>query len=275
MTEMKAFFDEHGSTICTAGAVVGVLLTIYETWETRPKVDKLLQDAAMEKAAVNEDESLSEEEKKRRIHEINVQTWKGVAVTALPMIGSGVGTCGLSIASRVIDARKMADMAATISLGDVAYRKLMEKTEHLIGTEKTTEIKKEIAEEDVKKALHWSDEDDVHLDFRYAQATFGGDEPYYDVMLGRVILCDDQTILKACMEANKRVTSGADPYMSYNELCMYQLGLPGVGAADYIGVGGRSPAQLWEPNLDNAIVVSGVAVKLLDWHERPTGNFKC
>lgn len=287
MNVLKTFKEvcsEHSSKICTVGAIVGLGFTVYKTWVARPKVDAIVAEreeklrAILQAFSEVEMDDAAREDQKKQVKELNRETNKKIAVATLPIGIAAGATVGLTVASEVINSKKIADMAATISMGDLAYEKLLKKTQEMIGTEKTNEITTAIAEENIKEDqdIKWVDPEygDIELDTSGIEQGYGGSQVFYDMMLGCLFKSDVHTIEKACLQMNGKMAKGKETYFTYNEF-RNEIGLNSVCGADYFGWGLYAPiANSLEPNLCNAIVIGNISVIVLDWMTRPSSSYK-
>ena len=279
---LKEFGSKHGSTSCTIASVLGVGFTVLATWKVKPKVDKILDEQNLKKKEVTDNKELDEEERKKALKKVRNETIKRVGVASIPIVVAGGATAGFAVASRAIDSHKITDMAAAISLGDIAYQKLESKTKEVIGEEKLNEIKAEIAKDDVVKITDssetWVDAEYGGIDFdaTYTEQAYGGDQVFYDFMTGALFRSDVHTIEKACDELNRRMVTGgskADTNVTYNEF-RNEIGLHNVMGGDYFGWGLYSPgAQQLEPNMNNTIRIGDGSTIVLDWYTRPDTHF--
>ena len=279
----RDFGSEHGSTLCVIGALVGLGLTIYETWKVRPKVEVIMDEHAKKEDEIAKNESLSEEEKKKAHRDNNIETAKKVGVTVLPLAGAAFGTASLSVAGHVIDAKKIGGLTAAVQMSDMAYQKLENKTRELLGDEKAQEIKTEIAKDDVKKQLTTTgltntDFDDAILNHMCVlqPRNCRGSDIIYDLVSGRLFFASKQEIEQHCIKANLDLSSGREPYLTYNEFERDYIGLPNADGLDYVGFGGYASVQEQSllPNLGNPQMIGDHAVIVLDWINRPTSYFK-
>lgn len=265
MKSVKSFTSKHGSTLCVVGVIVGIGVTIYETWQARPKVDKIMDERKKAVDDIQADESKSEEEKKKAVNGENVEAAKKVAVTVIPVVVSGVATGGLAVAGHVMDARKIANMAATIEVGDLAYRKLEKKMTEVLGEEKTEEIKeeanKELAREKVERTTTFTGELSV------IEQGKGGSQIFYDPMFDKLFKSDVNTISELCHTMNERMGQRPDkePYMGYDEFYdALQLSIP--GAAYHFRFSGD---YLMKPNMYDTMRFGDVSCIILDWYHAP------
>lgn len=279
----RDFGSEHGSALCMIGALIGLGLTVYETWKVRPKVEKIMDEHKVRSSEIAKDESLSEEEKKKAHRDNNIETGKKVAIASLPLVGAVVGTATFDVGGHLINSRKIASLTTAVSVSDMAYQKLETKTRQLLGDEKTNEIKTEIAKDDLKEKLAVpqltnTDFDDAILSQACVlQPRFcRGTDIIYDVVAGRLFYASVQEIQKHSINANLDLSSGREPYLTYNEFERDYIGLPNADALDYVGFGGCSSVQEQSllPNLSNTTMVGEKAVIILDWINRPSAYFK-
>lgn len=280
---LKDLAKQHGSKACVVGVLIGLGLSVVETWRARPKFDAIMKKRKEEKEDIEEDSSLGEEEKKEKLKKNKRGTVKDVTLTVLPIAATVLPTAGLAVAGHVIDSKRIGELSATLALTDTAYNKLLAKTTETLGVDATNEVKTAIAKEDIQKQIDDSkfttviDTGDgvVEISPECAIQAKGGNQLFYDFLLGRIFKSDVTTIQKACVEANLAISSGAETYLTYDEFCTNYLDLPSVVAAEAIGVGGHSLVQKFEPNLANAVIVNDeVSVIVLDWRGRPNATFK-
>ena len=263
---VKDFGDAHGSTLCFAGAIVGVGLVIVETWVTRPKVDKILEEQKAKRKAIEEKEFPTEDEKKTALTANTVETVRKVGMASLPLGAATVGTIGLMAGSKIIDAKTINNLTATVQLGEMAYKNLSDAIPAVIGEEKAEEIKQESAQ---RSANDWAETGRGEV----LQGR-GGDTLFYDSFLGRPFRSDIHSICEACDEAATVIRKGKEPYITYNELVHDYLYLPGAVAAEGYRWSGNDSDDFPEPKLTNTVLVNEEAAIVLEWRQNPTTKHK-
>ena len=265
----KTFVNNHGSTMCVVGVVIGLGITIYETWKARPKVDKIMDEYKKAVDDIQSDETKTEEEKKKAINGEKVEVAKKVTITVTPIVVSGVATSGLAVAGRVMDARKMANMAATIEVGDLAYRKLDAKLAEVLGEEKAEEVKKEINEETAREALEKAVGPDGELSV--IEQGKGGSQVYYIPDFNCLFRSDDNTIINTCHELNEKMCNGPfEPYIGYDEwFDAMRLSIP---RCSYHFIFDRD--TMFKPNLNNTVKFGDISCIVLEWYNEPKCKIK-
>ena len=262
---LKGVVDKHGSTLCVVGVMVGLGLTIYETWKARPKVDKIMDEYHDAVKDIQADDTKSEEEKKKAVNGEKVDVAKKTAVTVAKVATCAVATGGLAVAGHVMDARKIANMAATIEMGDLAYRKLDQKLTEVLGEEKAKEVKEEIKEESAREAVERALNSDG--EFSIIDQGIGGSQVYYVPDFNCLFRSDDHTISEVCHKLNERMGCKAfdEPYISYDEF-FDEMGVS-VPMLAYHFIFDKD--TLLKPNLNNAIKIGDISCIVLDWYDEP------
>lgn len=264
----RAVNSKHSQTITGALAVGGMILTAVMAYRMRPKVDAIISEQKKRIDALDEMDT-PEEEKAAVRKEITKETIMKLAPVAGPTIASATATAGLMVGSVVISNGKINKLASAVSMSEVMYKELFDKTKEVVGEEKANEIQTKLAEDKIKEVIK-SEEDLEALGIIQAR---GGNQLFYDLMTGRVFRSDVDTIYEACNYLNRKICSGKEPYITYNEFYS-ELDMSQVGFGDDRGWGGHSLTNVLEPNMNNATVIGKTSVIILDWYTKPSMNFK-
>lgn len=261
---------KNSHTVMGIAAIGGLVAANILWWIARPKVDDIIEEQKVKMDDVDLSEATDEEKAKEK-KDITFETVKRVAPVVAPAAIVTLVTGGLMVGSIKSANQKISNFAGIATASDIAYKELYDKSREKLGDEKMDEIQKEIAEE----KMHNGSGDDLscYLERDGMVQAKGGSQPFYDVMSGRVFRSDVDTIMKAVIACNDRITSGREAYISLNEFYQ-ELELPQVILADDRGWGGYSLSNMLEPNINNAIRLGDISVIVLDWYNRPTMSYK-
>lgn len=267
----KSFVNKHGSKACVFCVFVGIGITIYETWNARPKVDKIMDEYNKAVNDIKADSTKTEEEVKKAVNGEKVEMVKKVSIAVVPVVVAGAATGGAAVVGDILNAKKIASMAATIEMGDVAYRKLENKLTDILGEEKAEEVKKEVDEDDAREAINKALNADNELSI--IEQGLGGTQVYYDPFYERLFRSDDHTIIETCLKLNNRIGNKPfdEPYIEYSEFYdAMALSIP--EASRYFIFDMNHPLK---PNLNNTIKYGEISCTILEWYDKPRVSKVC
>lgn len=264
------FADKNSHIISGCAAIAGVAVTAVLAYKSYPKVNHIIEDQKEKMDELNEVVNFPEEELKRCRREITVETCKSLAPVLAPAIVSGIATCSLMGFSIISGNKKIAAATSLAALYETANREILNKTKELVGEEKAEEIRQDVLKEEVKNKFCDISEEEMEQIIMQAD---GGDTWFYDPNIGRPFKSDVETIQRACMSLTKRLISGQEPYIDYNDF-QSAIGLPQTMFGSLVAWGGTSPAREIEPNLNNTIRIGEKAMIILDWYTRPTSQYR-
>lgn len=261
------FGEKHSHVISGGVAIVGVVATAVLAYRARPKMDDILEEQRWKVEELDEVVSLPEEEYKKVKREITVETVKRAVPVMAPTVIAGIGTIGAMTFSIASGAKKIAKATSLATASDLAYHELYEKTREVVGDEKMSEIKKEIAQDRV-------DDISEYGSFKIDEAGFYetglGNDPWFDAFSGMLFKCSEKAIREAILKCKEGLVDG-QPYFVMNELYS-ELHLPQTKAGKRYGFKLTSISNqkdLMKPNLGNAVRWGEGSVSVLDWWDDP------
>lgn len=254
---------EHSTTTTVIGSTLGLAATVVLTWRARPKVDAILETKKEEIEEINSNPDLSEEEKSVERKKVTRSTIKDLVVVAAPAAICATATAGFNIGMAVYAGKAISKWHEAAIVSDTMYQDLFKATKEEVGEEKMQEIEKKATSEKFERDYPYRETGDYWPD-GILQAR-GGAQVFYDYMTGMLFRSDEMTIMKVVTELNNKITSGKEPYITYNEF-LIEMDLPQVGCADPWRFDGAVPLN---PNMYNTMKVNEISVIVLDWMGRP------
>lgn len=132
----KAFFKTNSSNICAGGAIIGVGITIIETYKAAPKSVNAIEEAKEKKG-----EDLTVLEK-----------FAAGAPSMIRPVIAGTATTALILASKRIDHNTIIGLTAAAGLSERRLEELDTKMTDILGEKQANEIKHEIAKDKIDEA---------------------------------------------------------------------------------------------------------------------------
>lgn len=133
-----------------AGVVTTAVLAGKFAIEAKPIVND-----AKEKVNDIQEEPIPEEEKKKKIQEVVVDTAKKVVPKAVPVVIAGTATVGCILGGHTINLRRQAMLAAAYELSQskiLEDERYIAKAKEILGKDKDIEIRKEVKDEAINDA---------------------------------------------------------------------------------------------------------------------------
>ena len=261
-------FSSKNSHIISGGvALVGVVVTAVCAYKARPKVDHIMEEQREKMEELDECVELPEEEVKKVKREITTETVKKLVPALAPTVISAMGTSGAIVFSVASGVRKIAQATQLATASELAYKELYDKTKKVVGEEKVSEIKKELAQDKVDEL---SDFGKFSIDEAGFYETGLGNDPWFDSFSGMLFKCSEKAIREAILKCKEALVDG-QPYFVMNELYS-ELHLPQVKAGKRYGFKIESltnQKDLMKPNLGNAVRWGEGSVSVLDWWDEP------
>lgn len=259
--------SKHSQTVAGVIAIAGLIGTEILVFRARPKFDKIVDEKKEKIKAIEENEELTEEEVKEARKEVTIETIKEMIPVASPVLASTLITAGSIAIGVVISNNKIENLTSRL-VTEVACRELLyDKTKKLIGEDKMNEVQKEIAQENLSSNYTEDELDDVVVKAR------GGNDRFYDALTGRLFTSDEDTIIDVATILTRKIASGSESYITYNEFYT-EMDMTGIVAGDDRAFGGLSNVQKLIPNMNNTIKIGKKSYIVLDWYERPSLHYK-
>jgi hypothetical protein len=249
---------EHGNLVFGIVGVAVLFASSVLIYNTRPKVDKLLEERKEKIEEIQNDDTQSEIEKQVAIKEVNKDSAIKIAKTAAPAVLVLGLTAACQVTSIIQSENKIKDATSTALVATTAYDKLYDKTKETVGEEKAKEIQNEALKEELEERYSEG------FSTRCFEQAAGGNVPFIDSATGKLILSDEVTIMNACNMIRNQITKKNEPYCSFNELYT-NLDLEQVVCGNYIGF---NEDTLPEPDFQQAIKIGDVPVTVIRWRNK-------
>lgn len=219
LEKIEKFGKKESPAILAGMAVVGLGLTVWQAYKSRPAVEK----------AINEYKSAQKREEK-------LESAKKVAVAVAPTALTAAGTIGCIIGSHSISSRRIAVLSAAYNLSSETAKSLSAKMEEMVGEKKASEIKEAVLKDKFKKQ-EAKDQNKVFAGDGNLILPDNGLCLCRDLYSGRCFYSTPETIKRAVLKISSDVTQ--EMWMSLNDLYS-EIGspqLPAVPMGDDIGWG--------------------------------------
>ena len=254
--------SKNSHIIMGALAVGGLVGSVVLSYKMRPKVDEIMEEQHTKMEELEYTEDMTEEERKAEEKAITRETVKRLVRAGLPCALCTALT-GASMVGSIISSNNKIKSSTNLAIAsDIASKAIYEKTKEIVGEEKAEEIKKAADQEILERRFaDIPDTDIASFEFR----TYGGSDWYYDACTARLFQCDDDTIIKAADNLERKLNKGQEEYAEYDEFfdeIGYKGGLLKTQYAFKVG-------QTIEPILYNTIKIGKKSVTVVDWAERP------
>lgn len=205
---------KHSPEILTAIGIAGTVTTTVLAVKATPKAMKLVEEAENEKTDNGCCETLTK-------MEIVKVAWKPY----IPAVITGVASVGCLIGASNVNIRRNAALATAYQISTTALNEYKDKVVETIGEDKAKEIKDKIIDEKKEK---------VEATKATYIITNDDDIIFYEPVSNREFKSTVNKIEKAMNEANKRMISGMEMHMTFNEW-LDELNLPHSPIGDDIG----------------------------------------
>ena len=259
---------KHSQTIMACGAVLGVAGTVILTYKKAGKIHDIISEQKEKVNDVEENDELTEEEVKQERKEITRETVKRLAPEVAPIAGCALATTGLVIGSVVTANMKISSLASLLGISEAYNREITDKTKELVGEEKAREIQDAVIDDHLDKALG-----DEKIMPTVINAKGGGDL-FYDESSGRLFYSDIPTVKDAVSTVNDQLSSGAQDWMSLNEIYR-ELDIPRIDLAEHVGAGDWCETKRFELYLRHAKLLDcGKAAIVFDFWKKPSPREK-
>lgn len=219
LEKIEKFGKKESPAILAGMAVVGLGLTVWQAYKSRPAVEK----------AINEYKSAQKREEK-------LEGAKKVVVAVAPTALTAAGTIGCIIGSHSISSRRIAVLSAAYNLSSETAKSLSAKMEEMVGEKKASEIKEAVLKDKFKKQ-EAKDQNKVFAGDGNLILPDNGLCLCRDLYSGRCFYSTPETIKRAVLKISGNVTQ--EMWVSLNDLYS-EIGspqLPQVPMGDDIGWG--------------------------------------
>lgn len=206
----------HGPTILTVMASVGLISTIISAVKDTPKALSLIEEERWERD--HDDGRVNNVVQPLTKVDIVKLTWKCYIPTAL----LGAGTLACIIGANSENAKRNAALAAAFSLSDSSFRDYRNKIASRLGDDQAKKIREDVAQDKINNAKIITDWDDIP----------GDGDVCYDLYTGQLFRATPNKLDKAINTVVK--TMLREGYASLNEL-YYELGMDSVKLGDILG----------------------------------------
>lgn len=263
---------EHSHIVLAAGALIGLAGSIILTYKKAPKIHAIMEEQKQKVLDIEERadrQEITEEEVKTERKAVTRETIKRLAPEVAPIAVCGLSTGGLMVGSAVAGEMKIAHVRDLLSISEMYNHDILEKVKENLGEEKAREIKDSIAEDRLKEKI----EKDKDWKNGILQAKGGGDTLYWDNYMGRLFLCDKNTIRDVVLGINEKINSGE----WYPLNAIYRgLELPTGKAGENIGAGGMyCKIPKFRLYLDHGIALdNGESAVVFDFWDDPVAEDK-
>ncbi len=215
--QTKNFLTTNSSTILTWCAVAGTISTAIFTAKSTIKAINVLEDEPYEFFDSGKNNKLNNKDKIK----YNIKkTWKYF----IPPVISGGVTIACILGSNSLNAKKTAVLSSLYSASELALKQYQEKVVEIVGQNKATQIKDEIARDKLKRNPKTDSQVII---------TGKGETLCFDSLSGRYFKIDIEKLRQVEHNINKRFLTG-DDFVTVNEL-YYELGLDEIELGDGVG----------------------------------------
>ena len=207
--QIGSFVTKNSPTILTGIGIAGLVSTTIFAVKATPKAVKILEDELSD---------LPDGSKLKKTEVVKL-TWK----CYIPTLVMGGITIGCMVGANSISAKRTAAMTSLYSLSELALKEYQSKVVEIVGQNKATQIKDEIAKDRINK----NPKSDGQVII-----TGKGETLCYDILSDRYFKFDIEKIRKIENQINKTILS--EDFVSVNDL-YYELGLKNSDLGDDMG----------------------------------------
>jgi len=246
--------DENAPTISMIGSLAGIVLMGYTAYKAAKQSAKIQDEYEFEKASIEADNEIQEEEKKREITNLKIQEGIKHVYTYRWSILSGLGAGSLSFLSNYLNGRKIAGLAAALALSEDKLKKLGAKAKEFLSSEEYQKIINGQREELIRENTAEGDDLPWDVDEETAKHIF------YDTYLGACLEVPESQVLDAITNASRMTFIKGDEWWG-------MLGMPSCPGRRAVGWG---PKNRFNAHI-GSMMLHGKYIKTIEYDREPVG----